>query len=678
VTTTRRWPTPQTGTLDELAVFIRNSAAPTREALPLIKLAVFGDIKTHAGSLRHDKNVQSIDGVEGDYDGGVMSLDEAAAIADKVGLFALFYASPSSTPEKPRWRILAPSSKPLPPEERDHLMGRLNGLYHGIFDAASWALSQSYFAGRVDGRPIPQIEIVGEKTIDQIDELDDAWVGKPSAHGNGVAFTNGPLDVDGELAALIAGERFHGPCMRVIGKWAQSGVGMLEAQERIVKTFEGVFPPDRDARWHDRRFKDLPRCLDYIYGKEGDKLGEEVTFTIGSARTATQDTESAHTSTIGDAADLFDEAIPPRGWVLGTVFCKQFVSALVGTGPTGRTALRIVQALSVATGRGLTDEFVHRRAKVLFLCFEDSLPEPKRRIRAAMRHHGVQPDEVRGRFFYETVSGAKMLKAGPHGTRIPGQLESLLRRIITDLGVELVIFDPFVKIHGLSENDNSGIDEVVTILAQLGMDLDVALDYLHHTRKGANEPGDADIGRGASAAKDAARLGYTLTTMTAQEGESFGITDPALRRSLIRMDSAKVNIAPPSGDATWFRLVPVELGNATADYPHGDTVQTVERWYPPDTWRTVTIAAANRILDLIDKGPAEGRRYSHAAQSKDRKAWPVVQEICPELNEKQAKVVIATWLKNEVLRIDDYTDPVDSKECKGLYVGKQPGNNWER
>ena len=83
--------------------------------------------------------------------------------------------------------------------------------------------------------------------------------------------------------------------------------------------------------------------------------------------------------------------------------------------------------------------------------------------------------------------------------------------------------------------------------------------------------------------KDAARLVYTLTPMTEDEAKPFALSE-ADRRFLIRMDSGKVNIAPPSTKATWFRLVGIPLGNANDLYKAGDDVQTVEPWQPPDTW----------------------------------------------------------------------------------------------
>jgi hypothetical protein len=51
-----------------------------------------------------------------------------------------------------------------------------------------------------------------------------------------------------------------------------------------------------------------------------------------------------------------DDDIPPRQWLLGNTFCRQFLSGLIGDGGTGKTALRYLQLLSLATGRALTGE----------------------------------------------------------------------------------------------------------------------------------------------------------------------------------------------------------------------------------------------------------------------------------------------------------------------------------
>jgi hypothetical protein len=358
----------QEGTLDELAALIRSTTGRTKDELPLVKFETFGDLMTDDGCLRHDANVLSVTGVEADYDGEVMSFEEAVGIADKAGLYALLYTSPSHSPSRPRWRVLAPFSQAQPPQERDRMMGRLAGLYNGIFGSESWTLSQSYFVGRVDGKAIPQIEIVGEKPIDQIDELDDTWLGKPSTHTNGAAFANGPLDLEAELAALIAGERFHRPCIRILGKWAQSGMGMLEAQERLIAVFECVFPPDRDARWKHRRFDDLPRCLDYVYGKEADKRDEEVKFTIGSSHARNEGAADEDSGTQDDTPDTppfsefvlqhtsFDfwqtRELPQVDKLMGDLMTTTSRILVVGPTGLGKTNFLVPLGFAIADGVG--------------------------------------------------------------------------------------------------------------------------------------------------------------------------------------------------------------------------------------------------------------------------------------------------------------------------------------
>ena len=43
-----------------------------------------------------------------------------------------------------------------------------------------------------------------------------------------------------------------------------------------------------------------------------------------------------------------DQPIPPREWLLGNAFCREFVSGLIAPGAGVKTSLRVVQALSLA------------------------------------------------------------------------------------------------------------------------------------------------------------------------------------------------------------------------------------------------------------------------------------------------------------------------------------------
>ena len=372
-----------------------------------------------------------------------------------------------------------------------------------------------------------------------------------------------------------------------------------------------------------------------------------------------------------------DEPIPPRGWLLGNIFCRRFLSSLIGDGGVGKTALRIAQLLALATGRALTGEHVFRRCRVLLISLEDDRDELRRRVRAAMWRYGIKCEDLKDWLFLAAPKGLKLIEKSPTGAQQIGPLEGLLRATITKRRIDIISLDPFVKTHGLEENDNSAIDRVCDLLAAIAIELDCAADLPHHVSKGQASPaaGDANRGRGASAFKDAARLVYTLTPMSKDERELFDIGE-AEARSLVRLDSAKVNIAPPATTARWFRLVGVQLGNGTTDYPNGDEVQTVEPWTPPDVWAKVSTALANEIFDLIEAGNAKGQRYSAAAQAgTDRAAWRVVKVKAADLTEKQCRRLIDTWLTKGLLETRPYDDPIRRKQENGLFVNdaKRPG-----
>lgn len=256
------------------------------------------------------------------------------------------------------------------------------------------------------------------------------------------------------------------------------------------------------------------------------------------------------------------------------------------------------------------------------------------------------------------------------GRPVLGTLVASMEREIIDKRADLVGLDPFVKTHSVEENSNSAIDDVVQILSDLAIKHSIGVDAPHHASKGIADPGNVNRGRGASAMKDAVRLVYTLAPMSREEARALAVPE-AERRSLIRMDSGKVNIAPPMIDAKWFRLVGVPLGNATARYPNGDTVQTVEPWIPPDIWRDLSVPIIHGILNDIEAGLPNKARYSASAAARARAAWQVVINHCPGMTEDQARLVIKAWLKNGLLVEEDYHNETERKTRKGVRVDNE-------
>jgi hypothetical protein len=151
-----------------------------------------------------------------------------------------------------------------------------------------------------------------------------------------------------------------------------------------------------------------------------------------------------------DAGDD-DRPIPPRGWLLGNVFCRRCVCSVIADGGTGKTALRMAQLLSLATGRKLTSDHVFVRSRVLIVSLEDDADELRRRLRAACLHHGIERCELKGWLFLAAPGGrgGKIMTTDQHGRPIIGDLAVRLSHTIQARQIDLVSLDPFVKSHSV-------------------------------------------------------------------------------------------------------------------------------------------------------------------------------------------------------------------------------------
>jgi hypothetical protein len=187
-----------TATLAELAAMVCNTHKPHKDLLPLLKLGVFGELRTEKNCLRSNANLIEITGVEADNDHVPISFERGVEIMRAAPVTALIYTTPSNTDANPRWRVLCPTSRPLPRLARAGLMDRLNGIFGGIaWDAQSWTDSQTFYFGSVVGGEPVRAEIIEGDYIDLRDDIQsigrsDRRVGKKKT---GKA-TGEPLSVD--------------------------------------------------------------------------------------------------------------------------------------------------------------------------------------------------------------------------------------------------------------------------------------------------------------------------------------------------------------------------------------------------------------------------------------------------------------------------------------------------
>lgn len=378
-----------------------------------------------------------------------------------------------------------------------------------------------------------------------------------------------------------------------------------------------------------------------------------------------------HQFTIPAAAD-----IKPRPWLLGYWLMRGAVTLVAAPGGTGKTSLLTSMILSCATGLDLVGAKPLKPLRVAFLGLEESRDEMQRRFAAGVMHHKLSDEEIGGRIHYldgkeHAFSAASLDQAGQ--VTLSQDMDRLVFSLI-ETRADVLFADPLALAHSVPENDNGAMAQVMNYFATVGQVCNCGVLIVHHTRKGA-VAGDPDSIRGAGALVNHARIALGLAPMTEDEAQVFNLT-PDERRRLVRLDDLKMNYASKAADARWIKLESVQLGNATEDYPHGDSVQVATVWDAPEAMDGLTVEIANQILDEIEVGK-DGERYSNQRNAK-LPAHKLVQEVLAqhgaEKNDGWCRKLVGTWIKNECLIEQEYLN-ADSKKRRGLFVinSNRPG-----
>jgi hypothetical protein len=142
------------GSLSDLAARFRATTAPHKRGLSLVSGCRFGDAPSKGGSLRHSANITALLAVVVEHDGGLVTLAEAVDRFRRAGVAAFIYATPSSTPDKPRWRAIMPLAAEHALSMHQALVDKVDRLLGGgVLARESWTAAQSFYFGRVEGGP---------------------------------------------------------------------------------------------------------------------------------------------------------------------------------------------------------------------------------------------------------------------------------------------------------------------------------------------------------------------------------------------------------------------------------------------------------------------------------------------------------------------------------------------
>lgn len=291
-----------------------------------------------------------------------------------------------------------------------------------------------------------------------------------------------------------------------------------------------------------------------------------------------------------------EQNLKPRDFIYGKCIIRNFVSLLVAPGGVGKTALTILEAMSLATGKDLLGKPVYGGPyRVLILGLEDPIDETVRRISAARRHYKITSDDLGGedcRLFINSGRDQKfcITIVTRDGVVIDEDVVQDLIMEIKRNKIDVVIIDPFVSSHSASENDNVAMDAVAKAWANIAEKANCAILLVHHSRKLNGEQISAEAARGASSVLAAVRSGRVIQPMSASEAAKAGLES---HRGYFQVIDDKSNLAPPIDHSEWYRIVNVILSN-------GDHVGVVERWQLPNPHDAITpeiiMAVQNAVM----------------------------------------------------------------------------------
>jgi hypothetical protein len=499
------------GRWEELLEHLRAATGfPNKMACPMVKLATFGKISKPSGALRHNDNVLEVFGVEGDYDDEKVALEQALKMLESHQIKAAVFPTPTNTHATPRWRVLAPLSKPYAPEERDALMARLNGALGGILASESFTLSQSYFYG---GTPFNQYVVCPTFDdpeegyfLDELSELDEIAIGKKTKQPIKTPVSDlkhivtvpseTARDLRSALTALSANDYNQwidlGHALKTISQgrslwleWSQTSekYDPAEAARKwdgfnpTSTGYKAVFSRAKSAGWINTRsnlidFSGLLNTGTEIDNETGELL-ESMLKPVS-------------------VSDVFTNPSDPPQFIWDGYLPRGVVSLFAAHGGSGKSTIALMLGVCAALGRPLFGVKV-TQCRALFVSLEDSAKVVRNRIKYICTLWGIDPSQLDGKLI--VVDGTEYPELFSAESRKDGMITQTyleLKRIVLSQEVELVMVDNASDAFGGDEIQRRQVRAFIRSLAVIARLTDCAFMLLSHVDKGVSRSNRAD------------------------------------------------------------------------------------------------------------------------------------------------------------------------------------------
>lgn len=357
--------------------------------------------------------------------------------------------------------------------------------------------------------------------------------------------------------------------------------------------------------------------------------------------------------------------LPRREFVYGTHLIRKYVSVTVSPGGIGKTSLTIAEALSMVTGRPLLGEKPPRRLNVWLFNAEDPRDEMDRRIMAAATHYKLKPKDLDG-LFLDSGREQEIVVARDDKRGVIIQepiVDAVIDQIVRNK-IDVMVIDPFVSTHAVSENDNGAIDRVAKLWGYIADVTNCAIEVVHHVRKSEGRDVTVEDARGAVSLLAAARSARVLNRMTDDQATAAGVPRQD-RFSYFSVSRGKANLAAMNGSMEWRHLVSVALNNGAGLSKPQDHAGVVTEWQWPGSEQvveTVTPDQLRQIETLLDNG-----EFKPAPNAKNWAGQAVAYALGLDVDEtadkKRAGMIFKALLKEGKLKEVRERDAISRKDA---------------
>jgi hypothetical protein len=490
------------------------------------------------------------------------------------------------------------------------------------------------------GRPAEHTIAFLERSLPQISARNQSGMA-PAISGAVQTVDTGAVfgTVRWHIQCIKAGDQWHNHMVRLVAHWIGRGWSDVEILSAAASfTLPGYTAAQTEA--------EVRQAIDGARRKWG-VADSEPTGRIYDAETGEITEPSADASPQQrqplwrDDGAPDGEAVPVRPWVAVGYLMRGSVSVLSGQGAGGKSSLCVGLTISLATGRKMGGFEPIRPVRVVNYNVEDDQDEQRRRYLAALQAQGLTGADI----------AKRIMRCGPHdigtlfvrhpetGQIMPTAAMQQLEALCSQEGIEVLICDPLAELHNVEENDNTAMRAIIAAFRAMAKRLNIAVLILHHDRKGTSTPGDMDRVRGASAISGAVRVMLTLTTMSTEEAEKFGIPADQRRRHF-RIDGAKSNYAPAT-EADWWRLDGYQI-------PNGETVAAALPWQPPGVFEGISLDTCIAMVGRLHRGQ-DGFPFAVKGQAKGSALEMMTTEPF-NLEPSKASAVLGAWTREGLLR----------------------------